>query len=258
MKGILAKLSANSHAGIAEGVYDNITPYDTDHSSMDFAQTLQNSAGHAIISEIKFASPSMGVIRNTGKPLDIAQDMVRGGASAISVLTQPRLFGGAPKYLAQVRKAVNVPILMKDIIVDNIQIRAAASLGADAILLIQALFDGGHISGQHAMIETAHQNDLQVLLEVHDSDELKSAINTDCDMIGVNNRNLDTLQVSLDTTKMVLERYSDDRIVVSESGINDPKDVLFLRSCGASAFLVGSGIMTHDDISEGVRRLVQA
>lgn len=256
MKGILAKLSANSHAGIEEGIYD--IAGGVKHRSIDFAQALRNREGHAVISEIKFASPSRGLIRDGGGAAAIAQDMVNGGAAAISVLTQPRLFGGSPQYLAQVREAVDVPILMKDIIVSDVQIRAAAALGADAILLIQALFDRGHITGQHELIRAAHQNNLQVLLEVHNKGEMDAATDTDCDIIGVNNRNLDTLQVSLDTTKMVLERYGDERIVVAESGISDPEDVTFLRQCGASAFLVGSSIMEGEDICERVRRLVQA
>lgn len=256
MKGILAKLSANSHAGIREGVYD--ISEDVGHVSIDFAQALRDRSGHAVISEIKFASPSRGTIRDAGGAADIARKMVNGGAAAISVLTQPRLFGGSPQYLAQVREVVDVPILMKDIIVSDVQIRAAAALGSDAILLIQALFDRGHIAGQHELIRAAHQNDIQVLLEVHNKGEMDNAICTDCDIIGVNNRNLDTLQVSLDTTKRVLERYDDGRIVVSESGINGPEDVAFLRRCGASAFLVGSSIMEGDDICERVERLVQA
>lgn len=257
MKGILSRLSANSDACIKEGVYD--IGGTSGHSSIDFARTLQERSGHAIISEIKFASPSRGVIRDTGTPADIAQKMVHGGAAAISVLTQPHLFGGSPQYLAQVRETVtDTPILMKDIIVDDIQIQAAAALGADAILLIQALFQQGHITGQRDLIREAHRNRLQVLLEVHNKDEMDAAIHTDCDMIGINNRNLDTLQVSLDTTRTLLERYNDRRIVVSESGIYGPDDVTFLRRCGASAFLVGSSIMEGDDISESVQRLVQA
>lgn len=256
MSGILAQLSANSHAGIKEGVYD--IAEGAGHQGIDFAQALRNRAGHAVISEIKFASPSRGLIRESSKPADIAQDMVNGGAAAISVLTQPRLFGGSPQYLAQVRKVVDIPILMKDIIVSDVQIQAASALGADAILLIQALFDRGHITGRRKLIQVAHQSRLQVLLEVHNKDELDKAMDSDCDIIGVNNRNLDTLQVSLDTTKRLLEQYDDERIVVAESGINDPEDIVSLRRCGASAFLVGSSIMESEDICESVQRLVQA
>ena len=255
MSGTLAKLCENSRQAIKEGIYD--TGDIGQRSGTRMSEALQ-TRGTAIISEIKFASPSLGTIRDTQDPEEVATQMVRGGAVAISVLTQPYLFGGSPEYLARVRRAVRVPILMKDIVVDAIQIEAARRLGADCILLIQAVFDAGHAHDMDDMIDTAHQYGMQVLAEVHDTQEMESAISTKCDIIGVNNRNLDTLEISLDTTKRVLTGYADHRPAISESGIESPSDIAYLRGCGASAFLVGTGIMRHGNVKGGVRRLVES
>lgn len=254
--GILAKLCANSRRAVREGVYK--TGRAGERSGTDLVGAIRGCGGNAVISEVKFASPSAGAIRDAQDPGDIARQMVRGGAAAISVLTQPHLFGGSPEYLARVREAVSVPILMKDITVDASQVDAARRLGADCILLIQAVFDGGHASGMADMVGMAHDYDMQVLVEVHDASELESALATECDIIGVNNRNLDTLDVSLSTTERVMAGYSDPRPVVSESGVRSPRDIRYLRGCGASAFLVGTGIMERGNVKGGVQRLVDA
>ena len=150
-------------------------------------------------------------------------------------------------------------MLMKDVVVDRVQVKAAGRIGADCILLMQAIFDGGHASGDIGeFIDMAHDNNVQVLLEVRNKTELKSALSTKCDVIGVNNRNLDTLEVSLDTTKSVLEGYNDGRMVVSESGIKKPSDIQYLSDCGANAFLVGTTIMGRSSVRDGVRTLVES
>lgn len=255
--GTLERLCANSRKAIREGVYKTGAPGEQGKTDM-IKSILADRRGAAIIAEIKFASPSAGTIRKVQDPGYIAMQMADGGAAAISVLTQPYLFGGSPEYLARVREAVSIPILMKDIIVDIRQIDAAHRLGADCILLIQAVFDGRYASGMHAMIQRAHDYGIQVLVEVHDTDELENALRTDCDIMGVNNRNLDTLSISLETTRRVLDGYSDRRPAISESGIHSIQDIEYLQGCGAAAFLVGTGIMEQDNVKGGVRRLVGA
>ena len=254
MSGTLATLCENSRRAIRCGTYD--TGAAGERSDTGMRGALLQARGAAIISEIKFASPSLGTIRTAQDPGEVATQMVEGGAAAISVLTQPYLFGGSPEYLARVREAVRVPILMKDIVVDMAQIEAARRLGADCILLIQAVFDAGYAHDMDGMIDMAHRYGMQVLAEVHDTSELESALATECDIIGVNNRNLDTLEISLETTRHVLAGYADRRPAISESGIESPRDITYLRGCGASAFLVGTGIMRHGNVKGGVRRLV--
>ena len=257
MDGVLARLCGNSRRALREGVYETGRDGEISGTKMGAALT-RRGAGMRIISEIKFASPSLGVIRGEQDPGHIARQMVEGGAAAVSVLTQPYLFGGSPDYFARVRGAVDVPLLMKDIVVDRLQVEAAHRLGADCILLIQAVFDNGHARDMDGFVDAAHDYGMQVLVEVHDHTELEAALATECDIVGVNNRNLDTLEISLETTRSVLAGYSDPRPAVSESGIESPKDILYLKECGASAFLVGTGKMRHGNVKGGVRRLVEA
>ncbi len=186
--------------------------------------------------------------------------MAKGGAVALSVLTEPKQFDGSLDALAQARKAVKLPILMKDIILSPLQIQAASKLGANAVLLIKTLFDRGY-SGKtiDEMINGAHMMGLEVLLETHTLAEFVSALKTDADLIGINNRNLETLKVDLNATKTILQAIrTKDKVVVSESGINTMADLIFLRESGASAFLIGSAIMKSDNIEEKVREFVNA
>lgn len=258
MSGILRVLAENSQRAVDDGIYD--TRYNIKHTTNSMAEAVSTRGeGARIIAEIKFASPSQGIITEYRDHIAVAKQMVSGGAAAISVLTQPHLFGGSPQYFADIRRSVSVPMLMKDIILDYRQIDAASDVGADCILLIQAIFDAGYASNSiDRYITRAHDYNMQVLLEVHDSIELVSALHTDCDIIGVNNRNLDTLEISLETTKDTLHGYNGDRPIISESGIESPRDITYLSGCGASAFLVGTSIMRGDNIVDSVRRLVEA
>lgn len=217
----------------------------------------------AIISEIKFASPSSGILRVDRSVEIIARDMIEAGAVGISVLTEPKYFSGSLENLFQTSLSVNAPLLMKDVILSKCQVDAAYRLGADAILLIAALFERGYCDMSiHEMIDYSHSMGLEVLLEVHTTEEFKLALSTEADMIGINNRDLKTLKVDIKTTKNILEKFrkSDigDRPVISESGIKSPEDIRFLRECGADAFLVGSAIMTAKNIKDFVARLVSA
>lgn len=255
-KNILRKLVGNSQSAIDDGTYE--IDCNLEQSSDDFLQIIKMNRHATLLAEIKFSSPSMGKIRTISDPANIAQQMIQGGASALSILTQPNLFNGSPEYLIQVRKAVNVPILMKDIIINKVQIDAAKKMGADFILLIQSLFDQNYLKDIDEFITYSHKKNLQVLLEVHTRQEFENALNTKADLIGINNRNLDTLEINLDTTKDILFNCKKTRFVMSESGVNTPEDISYLKKCGADAFLVGSSIMKSNNIKSHVQKLVNA
>jgi indole-3-glycerol phosphate synthase len=213
-----------------------------------------------VIAEIKSASPSAGLIRQRLEPKKIALAMARGGATGISVLTEPEHFSGALSNLARVREAVNLPILMKDIFLSPVQLEAAARMGANAVLLIQAVFDRGYGElSATGMIEEAHSRGVEVLLEVHNEPEFQRAIDSDVDLVGINNRNLGTLQVDLNVTRRVLQsRRLNGKVIVSESGINTAADIRFLSGCGANAFLIGSAIISAVDVESKVREFTSA
>ena len=253
---ILRKLVNNSQIAIDDGVYD--VEGDFEKSSKDFKQIIKTNQHATLLTEIKFASPSLGKIRTLTDPASIAKKMVAGGARALSVLTQPHLFQGSPQYFMKVRSAVNVPLLMKDIMIDKIQIDAARKMGADYMLVIQSIFDQKFVSDIDGFIEYGHKQGLEILLEVHTKDEFVNALKTKADIIGINNRNLDTLEIDLKTTELVLEGYEKSRIILSESGINTVEDIQYLKKCGADAFLIGSSIMKSDNIEEQVKKLVNA
>jgi len=253
---ILKRLVNNSQAAIDDGVYD--VDVNLQKSSKDFIQIINTNPHPTLLTEIKFASPSLGKIRTLTDPASIAKQMIAGGSKALSVLTQPNLFHGSPEYFMKVREAVDVPLLMKDIMIDNIQIDTAEKIGADYMLLIQSLFDQGFLKEIDEFIEYGHKKGLKILLEVHTKQEFENAIKTEADLIGINNRNLDTLEINLKTTETVLEGYEKSRPIISESGIETPEDIQYLKKCGANAFLIGSSIMKSDNIEEQVRKLASA
>ena len=256
MKNVLAKLVENSRKAIDDGIY-NITET-LPKSEIDLEESIRNNIHASLITEIKFSSPAEGNIRQISDPLQIAESMISGGAKALSILTQPYLFHGSPEYFIKIRKNVKIPLLMKDIMIDKIQIDAAKKLGADYFLLIQALFDNNFVSEIDEFIDYGHKNGLKILLESHTKAEFDNAIKTNADIIGINNRNLDTLEINLETTKQILENYHESKIILSESGINSAGDVKFLRDCGADAFLIGTSIMKSPDIENKVSNLVKA
>ena len=258
MPDFLDALARDAKATIKAGYYENLTEAVTEPVSLSSA--IQRSQHAPVIAEIKGASPSAGVIRRDFSAGKVASAMVKGGAVGISVLTEPKHFKGSLANLVKVRVAVELPVLMKDIIVSPRQLEAAARTGANAVLLIQALFDRGCGElGVHEMIEAAHSRKLDVLLEAHDEEEFQRALASDADLVGINNRNLATLEVDLNVTRRILEKKPEDNvIVVSESGIRSAADILFLRKCGANAFLVGSAIMSAANVEEKVREFVFA
>jgi indole-3-glycerol phosphate synthase len=254
MKNMLSQLAQNSEKAIEEGIYKIM--HQNKKSNKNLIDEIKQNKHASLITEVKFSSPSLGNIREIVDPTSIAKSMVDGGAVGLSVLTQPHLFNGSPEYFSQIRNAVKVPLLMKDIVIDKVQIDAAEKLGADVILLIQGIFDKKFAKDIDEFIDYAHKKKLLVLLEAHTKKEFSDSTKTSADILGINNRDLDTLQIDLNTTKTILDAVTKDRIIISESGIKTPKDIQFLHNCGADAFLVGSSIMKTKDIKGVVSRLV--
>lgn len=256
MKDMLDKLANNSQKAINDKVYE--INYKNSKSEKNLIDQIRNNKHASIITEVKFSSPSLGDIRKISDPVLIAKQMIEGGAAGLSVLTQPYLFNGSPEYFTKIRKQVQVPLLMKDIVVDKVQIDAAEKLGADVVLLIQAIFDKNFARDIDDFIAYAHKKNLLVLLESHTKKEFTDSAKTQADILGINNRNLDTLEIDLQTTQAILKDKNEKRIIISESGIESQKDIQFLHKCGADAFLVGSSIMKSKDIKGLVEELVLA
>jgi indole-3-glycerol phosphate synthase len=199
------------------------------------------AAGKAgVIAEVKKASPSKGVLRADFKPADIAVSYASHGAACLSVLTDKQFFQGAPEYLQQARAACSIPVLRKDFMIDPYQVYEARSWGADCILLIVAALDHGLMAELEAC---AHELGMGVLVEVHNGEELTAALRLKTAMLGINNRNLRTFDVSLQTTIDLLPRISADKLVITESGILAQDDVKRMRDVNVHAFLVGEAFM---------------
>jgi indole-3-glycerol phosphate synthase len=198
----------------------------------------------AVIAEIKKASPSKGVLRADFRPAEIAASYAQHGAACLSVLTDEQFFQGSADYLKQARAACKLPVLRKDFIVDEYQIYQARAMGADAILLIAVALDVAQMQAFEAL---ARRLGMAVLVEVHNGAELDAALQLNTPLIGVNNRNLRTFEVSLQTTLDLLPRIPGDRIVVTESGILTAADVKLMRNNQVHAFLVGEAFMRADD-----------
>lgn len=214
----------------------------------------------ALIAEVKRASPSVGLIRPDFDPVTIASTYERAGASCLSILTDEKFFQGSLAYLKAVRATVGLPLLRKDFIIDERQILEAAQAGADAILLIAAILDDRRLRG---FLELAVAGGLDALVEVHDLAELDRALDAGARLIGVNNRNLKTFKVDLDTTRQVAERLfahpaGRECLLVAESGIHQPADAVKVSQAGARAMLVGESLMRERDIAAKVNELLAA
>jgi indole-3-glycerol phosphate synthase len=207
----------------------------------------------AIIAEVKKGSPSKGIIRADFDPLQIAGIYRDNGATCLSVLTEERFFLGHLRYLSLIREAVALPLLRKDFICDQYQIYEARASGADAILLIASLLDLGRLREFHAV---ARDIKLDVLLEVHDEAEMETALQTDCTLIGVNNRNLRTFATDLGTTGLLARMLPAERLLVAESGIRNRDDIVRLHADGADAFLIGESMMREEDIGAKLQELL--
>jgi indole-3-glycerol phosphate synthase len=258
MGDFLDTLAMDATKTIDSGYYK--TSMTTSQAKISFIKAILDSKANPVITEIKAASPSLGTILSNFNPKEIAQAMENGGATGISVLTEPKHFQGSISTLFQAREAIQLPILMKDIIIVADQIETAAQIGADAVLLIDALFEKGCCEmNVDKTIAFAHSKGLEVLLETHNEKEYKVALESNADLVGINNRNLATLKIDLNTTREILEKYpKNGKIVISESGIKTKADLQFLRNCGADAFLIGSSIMLTDNVEEKVKEFVEA
>ena len=224
-------------------------------SPRGFVQSLKDkiAAGQSgVIAEIKKASPSKGVLREHFVPAEIAKSYADHGAACLSVLTDVDFFQGGDAYLKQARAACSLPVIRKDFIVDPYQVYEARAMSADCILLIVACLTDRQLTELNAL---AMKLGMDVLIEVHDAEELERALKVPNPMIGINNRNLRTFDVSLQTTLDLLASISDDRLVVTESGIHAPEDVALMREHNVNAFLVGEAFMRADQPGEKLAAL---
>ncbi|WP_353237995.1 indole-3-glycerol phosphate synthase TrpC [Limnohabitans sp.] len=217
------------------------------------AMRAKIAAGQAaVIAEIKKASPSKGVLRAEFIPADIAQSYAEFGAACLSVLTDKQFFQGSVDYLKQARASCDLPVLRKDFMIDAYQIYEARAMGADAVLLIAACLDDAQMADMEAV---ARSLDMAVLVEVHDRAELDRALKLKTRLVGINNRNLKTFDVSLQTTLDMLPDVPADRLLITESGIQTPDDVRRMREAKVHAFLVGEAFMRADEPGEALAKL---
>ncbi len=253
MSDILQKIVATKHEEIAAGRRlrseaswrDEATARGADTRGFVAALRAKVANGQAaVIAEIKKASPSKGVIRADFRPAEIAASYARHGAACLSVLTDVSYFQGSADYLREARAACALPVLRKDFMVDAYQVHEARAMGADCILLIAACLDDAQMADLEA-VAMAHGMD--VLVEVHDGAELQRALRLKTPLVGINNRNLRTFEVTLDTTLGLLADVPADRLLVTESGILGPADVQRMRAADVHAFLVGEAFMRADD-----------
>ena len=255
-RSLLKTLVDNSFRSIDNGSYEIKSGSNfNNHATIDLGKSLRNCKHVPLITEVKFSSPSKSTIMDSNSVSleTIATEMENAHSSGISILTQPFLFNGSIDHILRIRKKITIPILMKDIIVSEIQINTAKKIGADCILLIKTIFDKDMAEGSLEKLgEYAKKLGLQVIVETHFKEEFEDTIklnekgNRLFDIIGINNRNLDTLKIDLDTTKQILQSCSKgNNLVLSESGIYSKEDIVYLKKFGADAFLIGTSLMEN-------------
>jgi indole-3-glycerol phosphate synthase len=206
-----------------------------------------------IIAEVKKASPSKGIIREDFDSVKIAKIYEANGAAAVSVLTEENFFLGSLDYLRKIREVVNIPLLCKDFIFDEYQVYQSRIYGADAFLLIAAILDNSKLK---YLLKTGRELEMQALVEVHNLEELKRVLQTEAEIIGINNRDLKTFKTDIATTEHLIKEIPQGKVVVSESGINTAEDISRLRRCGAHAFLIGESLMREKDITKKLAELL--
>jgi indole-3-glycerol phosphate synthase len=231
------------------------------YPARDFAAAISHSMPGSngqeirIIAEVKKASPSKGVIREDFKPLAIAREYEAAGAAAVSVLTDEKYFQGSLEHLKLIKKDLILPVLRKDFIVDSYQIYESRDAGADAVLLIAAALPALGANGLQGLLNLTASLGMAALVEVHDEAELETALKSGARIIGINNRDLKTLQVDINTTIRLAPLVPDDRIIVSESGIKSHDDIVRLKEAGVAAFLIGEALMMEKDPGKKLKEL---
>jgi len=219
---------------------------------LGFAAALKGD-GIRLIAEVKKASPSKGVLRPYFDPMALAKTYAENGAAAISVLTDADYFQGSSEHLAAIRQAVGLPLLRKDFIYDEYQVYESAAYGADALLLITAILEPKQLEN---LLAVSRRLGMGCLVEVHDEEELKKALDAGAEVIGINNRNLNTFEVDLTTTQRILPFVPEDKTVVSESGISRREDVKRLEGWGVDAVLIGEALVTARNVPERIKELM--
>lgn len=221
----------------------------------DFKKAISSSAKINIIAEIKKSSPSAGLIREDFDPAKLATAYENNGASAISVLMDKKFFSGSPENLTRVREAFSLPILAKEFILDEYQIYEARTLGADAILLIARILNRENL---RKYLNLASRLDLACLVEIHQEEEWEKIEGLPIDIVGINNRNLANFKVDLELSFNLVKKIPSDKIVVSESGINNREDIDRLREAGVTAFLIGETLLKSRDVGEKLKELLHS
>jgi indole-3-glycerol phosphate synthase len=257
MTDFLDKLIADAERRITRGYYD--VNVEVDHEHLSLMRAIKTSSHNAIIAEIKAKSPARGVLRVGLDPKEAAIQLASGGATALSVLTEPENFGGTIESLVQIRPVIGIPLLMKDVILDEQQIEAAKKSGADCVLLMLSALIRKGIQPTH-LIDKAHSVQLEAILEVHDPEELKQASETNAEIIGINNRNLKDLAIDLNTTTRLLNSAPQlqGKTIISESGLETIEDIRRLKKTHVDGFLIGSSIMLARDLASKVREFAYA
>lgn len=252
-KNELAELKRKQPLDKLKDTFRDLTPTRDFKKALVKPSSTEDSKTINIIAEIKKASPSRGIIRDDFNPVEIARAYEESGAVAISVLTDKHFFQGDLEYLKQIKEVTSIPILDKDFIIDPYQIYQARIYGADAILLIAAILGDDELKDY---LTLTHQLGLSALLEVHTLEELKKVLLTDAQIIGINNRDLRNFNVNPDTSVQLVKYIPDNKIVVSESGINNKDLILTLQKEGIDAFLIGEAFMREEDVGKKLRELI--
>jgi indole-3-glycerol phosphate synthase len=260
----LYRLADNSYRALDDGAYDLNTSDIKSHDILDLRKRIISCPYVPIIGEIKYSSPSHGVLLDEKfSPSYLAETMTESGAIAISVLTQPYEFHGSIYHISAIRHKINAPILMKDIVVSDVQINTARKIGADSILFIKSVFDNNLAEGDlENYLDYANRIGLKAVVEVHTEMEFAEALKLvegSNNILGINNRNLDTLEVDTSVTTEILKTQSKGKsVVISESGISDSQTIRELRKVGADGFLVGTSLVESSDIGHKLGELTQA